>query len=259
MRDEIDFVFERINNIVNQKTKKILAVVLSRTIRSCRATTHSDLATLIEPVTNTYYCSKHGKICKPLFSIAKWWESYAKDTVARLITFDHLRTQTMQHCITGDSRSVDIIAALRARDSQFAVQFADMVAERKINGIFSSPPYVGMIDYHEQHAYAYDLFGFKRHDESEIGPLFKGKGKEAQRSYVEGISQVLLNCKRFLAEGYNVFLVANDKHNLYPTIANNAGMQIVNTFRRPVLNRSEKDKAAYSETIFHLRERVNGQ
>ena len=156
-------------------------------------------------------------------------------------------------------RSVDIIAALRAHDSQFAVQFADMVAERKINGIFSSPPYVGMIDYHEQHAYAYDLFGFKRHDESEIGPLFKGKGKEAQRSYVEGISQVLLNCKRFLAEGYNVFLVANDKHNLYPTIANNAEMQIVNTFRRPVLNRSEKDKAAYSETIFHLRERVNGQ
>ena len=75
----------------------------------------------------------------------------------------------------------------------------------------------------------------------------------------EGISQALLNCKRFLAEGYNVFLVANDKHNLYPTIANNAEMQIVNTFRRPVLNRSEKDKAAYSETIFHLRERVNGQ
>jgi hypothetical protein len=31
-------------------------------------------------------------------------------------------------------------------------------------------------------------------------------------------------------------------------------MQIVNTFRRPVLNRSEKDKTAYSETIFHLRE-----
>ncbi|GHU37480.1 hypothetical protein FACS1894105_09670 [Clostridia bacterium] len=155
----------------------------------------------------------------------------------------------MQYCITGDSRTIDIVTELRLRNPQFA----DMVAERKINGIFSSPPYVGMIDYHEQHAYAYDLFGFARRDDAEIGPLFKGKGKEAQRSYVEGISQVLLNCKRFFVDDYNVFLVANDKHNLYPKIAENAGMQIVNTFRRPVLNRSEKDKTAYSETIFHLR------
>jgi hypothetical protein len=250
VRDEIDFVFERIKEIANPKTKKILTVVLSRTMRSCRATTHSDLATLIDPVTSTYYCSKHGKICKPLFSIAKWWESYAKDTLTRLAAFDRLRTPTAQYCITGDSRNVDIISAIRARNPALA----DTVAENGINGIFSSPPYVGMIDYHEQHAYAYDLFGFNRNDESEIGPLFKGKGKEAQRSYVKGISQVLLNCKRFLANDYNVFLVANDKHNLYPTIAENAGMRIVNTFHRPVLNRSEKDKTAYSETIFHLRE-----
>jgi len=250
IRDEIDFVFEKIGNINNQQTKKILTVVLSRTMRSCRATTHSDLATLIEPVTTTYYCTKHGKICKPLFSIAKWWESYCKDTVARLCEFDRLRTDTQQLCLTGDSRNINLDSAIRANNSNFA----DMVAARNINGIFSSPPYVGMIDYHEQHAYAYDLFGFPRHDESEIGPLFKGKGKEAQRGYMEGISQVLLNCKRFLADNYNVFLVANDKHNLYPTIAQNAGMVIVNTFRRPVLNRSEKDKTAYSETIFHLRE-----
>jgi len=250
IRDEIDFVFERIKEVGNQSTKKILTVILSRTMRSCRATTHSDLATLLTPVTTTYYCTKHGKICKPLFSIAKWWESYCKDTVARISAFAKLRTSTHQCCITGDSRTVDIISELRSRNPQFA----DIVAERRIKGIFSSPPYVGMIDYHEQHAYAYDLFGFARQDELEIGPLFKGKGKEAQRSYIDGISQVLLNCKRFFAENYHVFLVANDKHNLYPTIAEKAGMEIVNMFRRPVLNRSEKDKTAYSETIFHLRE-----
>lgn len=251
VRDEIDFVFDRIKEIANPRTKKILTVILSRTMRSCRATTHSDLATLIDPVTRAYYCTKHGKICKPLFSIVKWWESYCKDTVARLLTFDGLRTNTAQYCLTGDSRNIDLVGELRAKNPAFA----DIVAKRRINGIFSSPPYVGMIDYHEQHAYAYDLFGFQRNDGSEIGPLFKGKGKEARRSYVEGISQVLINCKRFLSDDYNVFLVANDKHNLYPTIAENAGMVIVNTFRRPVLNRSEKDKTAYSETIFHLRER----
>jgi hypothetical protein len=32
-----------------------------------------------------------------------------------------------------------------------------------------------MIDYHEQHAYAYDLFGFDRRDSLEIGPLYKDK------------------------------------------------------------------------------------
>jgi hypothetical protein len=69
---EIDVVFQEIKKISNQDTKKIIAVILSRTIRSCRATTHSDLATLLEPVITTYYCTKHGKICKPIFSILKW-------------------------------------------------------------------------------------------------------------------------------------------------------------------------------------------
>lgn len=30
-------------------------------------------------------------------------------------------------------------------------------------------------------------------------------------------------------------------------------MKIVNQFKRPVLNRTEKDKRAYSEIIFHLK------
>ena len=72
VRDEIEFVFNEIKKIENKNTKKIISIILSRTIRSCRATTHADLATLIEPITTTYYCGKHGKICKPLFSILKW-------------------------------------------------------------------------------------------------------------------------------------------------------------------------------------------
>ena len=68
---------------------------------------------------------------------------------------------------------------------------------KKSKGYFS-PPYVGLIDYHEQHAYAYDLFGFERKDDLEIGPLFKGQGREAKQSYIEGISAVLNNAKIFL-------------------------------------------------------------
>lgn len=116
---------------------------------------------------------------------------------------------------------------------------------------------MGQIDYHEQHAYAYDLFGFERRDELEIGPLYRGQGLEARQSYVKGISEVLLNCRKYLAADFEVFLVANDKYNLYPKIADNSGMQIVNQFRRPVLNRTERDKSPYSEIIFHLKDTIN--
>jgi len=249
VRNELDFVYEKIKRLRNSNTKGILKLILSRTIRSCRATTHSDLATLVDPISTTYYCSKHGKICKPLFSILRWWETYTKDTIERLSEFNTIRTDTKQICLTGDSRKIDLIEELKKVDKKFAT----LVKKKKINGIFSSPPYVGLIDYHEQHAYAYDLFGFKRKDELEIGPLSKGKGRAAQASYIEGVAQVLLNTKKYLAENYNVFLVANDKLNLYPTIAEKAGMKIVNQFKRPVLNRTEKDKGAYSEIIFHLK------
>jgi len=249
VRNEIDFVFKQIESIKNLETKKILALVLSRTVRSCRATTHADLATLKEPVTTTYYCKKHGKICKPLFSILSWWQRYAQDTIKRIIQFNKLRTDTFQKCLQGDSRTINIIQELEEKYPKFG----KLIKDNKIDGIFSSPPYVGLINYHEQHAYAYDLFGFEWNDKLEIGPLCKGQGLEARKSYVKGISDVLNNCKQFLKQDYDVFLVANDKYGLYPQIAELSNMKIVNEYKRPVLNRVEKDRAAYSEIIFHLK------
>lgn len=249
IRNEIEFVYAQIKEIEDKAMHDMLCVILSRTMRSCRATTHADLATLKESVTTTYYCGKHGKICKPLFSILKWWETYSKDTVQRLQEFSELRTNTFQHCLVGDSRTIDIVNEVCKIDQSFGHQ----LQEQKIKGIFSSPPYVGIIDYHEQHAYAYDLFGLPRHDDLEIGPLFKGQKLEAQLSYIDGIAAVLNNCKRFLVEDYDIFLVANDKYNLYPRIAAAAGMKIVEQIKRPVLNRTERDKGAYCEIIFHLK------
>ena len=251
IREEIEFVFNEIKKINNISTKNIISLILSRTIRSCRATTHADLATLIEPVTTTYYCTKHGKICKPLFSILKWWRTYSQDTIKRLEQFNMLRTQTFHICLTGDSRTIDIHAELKKRNPIFA----ELVEKNKVKGIFSSPPYVGLINYHEQHAYAYDLFGFDRKDDLEIGPLYKGQSRDAKHNYIQGISDVLNNCRTILVDDYDIFLVANDKYNMYPTIAKNAGMKIVNQFKRPVLNRTEKDKNAYSEIIFHLKQK----
>ncbi len=249
IKNEIDFVFDLLKYIKNPTTKKVITIILSRTIRSCRATTHADLATLKEPVTQTYYCRKHGKICKPLFSMLSWWERYSKDTMTRLAEYSKLKTSTYQTCLQGDARYINIFETLKKKNNLFG----KLAEKQKIKGIFSSPPYVGLINYHEQHAYAYDLFGFERNDDLEIGPLFKGQGVQARNSYIVGISEVLINSKKYLQDDYDIFLVSNDKYNMYSTIAEKAGMQIVNQYKRPVLNRTEKDKSAYSEIIFHLK------
>lgn len=249
IRSEIEFVNSLIQTVDNRELRDLLCIILSRTMRSCRATTHSDLATLKEAVTTTYYCGKHGKICKPLFSILKWWQTYSKDTINRLLEFNKVRTNTFQCCLVGDSRNIDVFKEVSAIEKSFGEQ----LRKKKIKGIFSSPPYVGLIDYHEQHAYAYDLFKLPRHDEQEIGPLYRGQNQEAQLSYIQGISSVLNNCKQFLVDDYDIFLVANDKYNLYPRIAEASGMRIVEQIKRPVLNRTERDKGAYCEIIFHLK------
>jgi len=249
IREEIDFMFEQVTNINDLKVKKVISIILSRTIRSCRSTTHSDLATLKQPQTTTYYCKKHGKICKPLFSILSWWKRYSEDTIKRLQHFETPRTETKQMCLIGDARTIDIFAEVEKRSPSFA----KLVREQKIRGIFSSPPYVGLINYHEQHAYAYDLFGFERRDNLEIGPLFRGQGLEARKSYIEGVAAVLNNCRKYLVDDFSIFLVANDKWGIYPEIAKKANLRIAERFKRPVLNRTEKDKAAYSEIIFHLK------
>lgn len=251
IKKELDFVFLQIAKLNNQSIKKILCVILSRTMRSCRATTHADLATLLEPVTGTYYCSKHGKICKPIFSILKWWQTYSKDTIKRLTAFDSIRTSSMQYCLTGDSQTIDIYEELSKRK----LPLYDVIRNKKIQGIFTSPPYVGLIDYHEQHAYAYELFGFSRNDDKEIGSMASGQGRTARENYANSIANVLINSKKYLSEDYNIFIVANDKYNLYDIIADKAGLKIVNRYKRPVLNRTEKDKGAYSEIIFHMKEK----
>ena len=249
IRKEITFLFKEIQKTQGDN-RKILSIILSRAIRSCRATTHSDLATLKQPQVTSYYCFKHKKICKPLFSIRSWFKRYTKDTLNRIEDFSDLKTSAFWHFLSADSRIVSLFDEIKKKQPDFY----KLLIKKKIKGIFSSPPYVGQIDYHEQHAYSYDLFHFKRKDELEIGPLYKGQGLKARQSYIEGISQVLKNSKKFLSKDFNIFLVANDKYNLYPSIAQKAGLKILNQFKRPVLNRTERDKNPYSEFIFHLKE-----
>src|SRR3989344_218630 len=61
VRQELFYYINLLKEIEDRDLKDVLKIVLSRTARSCRATTHSDLATLTEPQIGPYYCRKHKK------------------------------------------------------------------------------------------------------------------------------------------------------------------------------------------------------
>jgi len=126
-----------------------------------------------------------------------------------------------------------------------------------LDGVFTSPPYVGQIDYHDQHIYAYELFGFPRNDASEIGPKKSGKSKAAQEAYVNDIAAVFRNACKYLKPGGKVFIVANDRFNLYPRIAELAGLKIKETILRAVTKRTEQGNDPYQESIFHMVKHLN--
>ncbi|MEX0920473.1 MAG: DNA methyltransferase [Candidatus Pacearchaeota archaeon] len=252
VRQELFYYIKSLEKIEDERLKDALMVILSRTARSCRATKHSDLATLTEPQIGPYYCPKHKKICTPVNSTIKHLIRYTYDTIKRLKEFSQLKKDVHSEAIHGDSREVNIIDEIKKQNPEFG----KIIENKKIDGIFTSPPYVGQIDYHEQHAYSYELFDIQREDNKEIGPLYKGRGKQARDEYVEGISRVLRNISRFVKDEGHFFIVANDKYNLYPLIAEKSGLKIIDKFKRPVLNRTEKDRHPYSEIIFHMRKKL---
>lgn len=237
----------------DKKIQQVMKIILSRTARSCRATPHYQLANLKEPQYSPYYCYKHKKICTPTNSIVNSTFShlkrYTNDTIKRIQEYSKLKKNVDYAILNGDSRTMDMEYEVKKQSRKLY----NKLQSEKIDGVFTSPPYVGQINYHAQHAYAYELFGIERRDEQEIGAKFSGKSQSARKDYVRGISDVFNNIKSQLKSNANLFIVANDKYNLYPTIAERSGLKIVNKFKRPVLNRTSRDRNPYSEIIFHMR------
>lgn len=169
--------------ICNYKNQDVLKVILSRSARSARLIPHYDLARPKKAVRETYWCIKHKRYCEPINEALKFINRYSWDTIRRLKEFDKLRRDAFIEIIEGDTRSIELPKDLR------------------VDGIFTSPPYVGVIDYHEQHRYAYELFGFPRQDELEIGPATKGQNGNAKKIYAQGIVDALRNVSKNLNSG----------------------------------------------------------
>jgi DNA modification methylase len=249
IKNELKYYINLIIQEENKQIQTLAMVILSRTARSCRSTKHFDLSTLVSPQVEPYYCFKHKKICFPIESTAKFFKKFTLDTIERLKQFANLKKDSLLSIINADSRKVKIYSEIESQN----ISLFNLLQKHPIDCVFTSPPYLGQIDYHEQHAYAYEFFNIPRRDEEEIGPLSKGQTIKAKEDYVSGIVDVLVNLKKFVKEECDFFIVANDKFNLYPEIAKKSHLKIINLYKRPVLNRTERDRQPYAEFIFHMK------
>ncbi len=125
--------------------------------------------------------------------------------------------------------------------------------EGRFDGVITSPPYPGLIDYHEQHRYAYELLGLPDCGAVELGRPADGLGRAALRAYVEGIAGVLANARRRLAPGAPVCIVVNDRRDLYPEILQRAGLHLEDRLERHVNRRTGLRSGEYFESVLVCR------
>jgi hypothetical protein len=208
-------------------------VILSRAARSARRTTHFDLDFPERPATEPYHCFKHRRICRPVEEAAKFLTRYTHDTIRRLRAFAPLRTSRPVTVLHADARTVELPA--------------------RPHGVITSPPYPGLIDYHEQHRYAYELLGLVDRRAEEIGAAAAGRTRDAVEAYVDSASAAFRNTARQLAPGSRVLIVVNDSRGLYPRILANAGLTLEERITRHVNRRTGRRAGEFFEDVLVCR------
>ena len=211
-----------------------LRVVLARAARSARRTTHFDLDFPRAPQLEPYWCHKHKRTCKPVEEARRFLLRYTLDTLDRIETFAATRAHDVHASVVhGDARELDL-------DGPF-------------DAVVTSPPYPGLIDYHEQHRYAYELLGLDMRHEAELGRPARGVGRAAIQAYVEGVADVLANVGRRLVDDAPVCIVVNDRRNLYPAILDRAGLRLEDRLERHVNRRTGRRAGEYFESVLVCR------
>jgi hypothetical protein len=217
------------NLIENYEDQEILKIILSRSARSARLTTHFDLDFPKKPQTEPYWCYKHSRTCSPTTNAYQFLNRYSLDTIRRLEEFSERRTNAKISIIHGDSKKLEI---------------------PPIDGVITSPPYVGLIDYHEQHRYAYELLKLENRSDFEIGAAKQGSSKKAQSDYKKSIAQVFSCACDAMPSGGRLIVVAGDKYDLYGEIAEICGVEVEATLHRHVNRRTGRRFSEFYESIF---------
>ncbi|NUR76340.1 MAG: class I SAM-dependent methyltransferase [Thermoleophilia bacterium] len=211
----------------------VLRVVLARAARSARLTTHFDLDFPKAPQTGPYWCHKHKRECRPVEKADHFLRRYTLDTLARLKEFARVRTARRADVLHGDAGEIELSGLFDA--------------------VVTSPPYPGLIDYHEQHRYAYELLGLDDLRVREIGAAARGTARAAIDSYVAGIVRVLDACTEVLKPRGRLVIVVNDRRGLYPEILERAGLALEQRYQRHVNRRTGRRAGEYFEDVLVAR------
>jgi hypothetical protein len=214
--------------------KDLLKIILSRSARSARLTTHFDLDFPKQPQTEPYWCYKHSRECYPTTEAFKFLERYSLDTLRRIGEFAARRTNATITIHHADSRKVVF---------------------PPVDGVITSPPYVGLIDYHEQHAYAYHLLALEDRRGEEIGPAAGGSGQKVRQQYQSDIAEVFRRAAASMPKGGRMVVVAADRANLYAEIADFAGVEVEGIVQRHVNRRTGRRANEFYESVFIWRKR----
>jgi hypothetical protein len=208
----------------------VLRIVLARAARSARRTTHFDLDFPRAPQTAEYWCHKHRRECRPVEEARRFLLRYTLDTLDRIEQFATMRApERIAEILHGDAREIDL--------------------RGPYDGVVTSPPYTGLIEYHEQHRYAYELLGLDERRDAELGRPSRGTSRAAIAEYVDGIASVLRNVRASLELGAPVCIVVNDRRDLYPEILRRAGLRLADRLERHVNRRTGRRAGEYYESI----------
>ncbi|HEY5695038.1 MAG TPA: DNA methyltransferase [Gaiellaceae bacterium] len=220
--------------IPEYRHRDVLRVILSRAARSARQTAHFDLEAPKAPQRGEYWCHKHRRECRPVESAAGFLRRYTLDTLMRIEEFASLRDLEREATVLhGDAREAELAA--------------------RYHGILTSPPYPGLIDYHEQHRYAYELLGLDDRREREIGAAACGTSLASLEAYRAGVAAVLARASTALRPGAPVLVVVNDRRDLYPEILARANLQLEARLRRHVNRRTGRRAGEYFEDVLVAR------
>ncbi|WP_324715449.1 DNA methyltransferase [Carboxydochorda subterranea] len=217
----------------------VLKLVLSRAARSARLTTHFELDFPAEPQTTPYYCRKHHRICSPTTQALAFLRRYTADTLRRIEAFAAVRTQAPVEVVWGD-----------ARDVRFP----------PCDTVVTSPPYPGLIDYHEQHRYAYELLGLPGLQEREIGrPNGAGGRRRLLAEYYRGIADVFANVAGSVRPGGHVIIVVHDRDDAYVRLAGELGWEVESVLTRHVNRRTGLRSGEFFERVYVWRKPDGGK
>ena len=122
-----------------------------------------------------------------------------------------------------------------------------------LDAVLTSPPYPGLIDYHEQHRYAYELLGLDDRRERELGAAASGTSCAALDAYVAGVAESLARAAEALRPEAPVLVVVNDRRDLYPEILERAGLRLEERLRRHVNRRTGRRAGEYFEDVLVVR------